>query len=110
MNDAVARAGQIAKEVPGAIILEQFKNLDNPEIHRKTAAIEIWEDTQGAVDCFISAVGTGGTIIGVGEILKQRKPSVRIIAVEPAKSAVLSGGPAGNHRFQESAWGSSRIY
>ena len=99
MNDAVARAGQIAKELPDAIILDQFKNPANPEIHRKTTAIEIWEDTQGAVDYFISAVGTGGTITGVGEILKQRKPSVQIIAVEPAKSAVLSGGPPGNHQI-----------
>jgi cysteine synthase len=99
MNDAVARAEQIAKEIPGAIILDQFKNPANPEIHRKTTAIEIWEDTQGAVDCFVSAVGTGGTITGVGEVLKQRKPDVRIIAVEPANAAVLSGRKAGNHQI-----------
>jgi cysteine synthase A len=99
MNDAVARAEQIAKEIPGAIILDQFKNPANPEIHRRTTAIEIWEDTEGAVDCFVSAVGTGGTITGVGEVLKQRKPEVRIIAVEPAKAAVLSGGAAGNHQI-----------
>ncbi len=99
MNDAVTRAGQIAKEVPGAIILDQFKNPANPEIHRRTTAIEIWEDTQAAVDCFVSAVGTGGTITGVGEVLKERKPGFRIIAVEPANAAVLSGRPAGNHQI-----------
>jgi cysteine synthase len=99
MNDAVARAKQIAKEIPGAIILDQFKNPANPEIHRRTTAIEIWEDTEGAVDCFVSAVGTGGTITGVGEVLKQRKPEVRVIAVEPANAAVLSGGAAGNHQI-----------
>ncbi len=99
MNDAVKRAGQIAKELPGAIILDQFKNPANPEIHRRTTAIEIWEDTQAAVDCFVSAVGTGGTITGVGEVLKERKPGVRVIAVEPANAAVLSGRPAGNHQI-----------
>ena len=99
MNDAVARAVEIAKELPAAIILDQFKNPANPEIHRRTTAIEIWEDTQGAVDIFVSAVGTGGTITGVGEVLKKRKPSVRVIAVEPATSAILSGGPAGNHQI-----------
>jgi cysteine synthase A len=99
MKDAVTRAEQIAREVPGSIILDQFKNPANPEIHRRTTAKEIWEDTQGAVDCFVSAVGTGGTITGVGEVLKQKKPSVRIIAVEPASAAVLSGGPAGSHQI-----------
>ena len=99
MNDAVARAEQIAREIPGALILDQFKNPANPEIHRRTTAIEIWEDTQGAVDYFVSAVGTGGTITGVGEVLKERKPGVRMVAVEPANAAVLSGGPAGNHQI-----------
>jgi cysteine synthase A len=99
MNDAVSRAQQLAKEIPGSIILDQFKNPANPEIHSRTTAIEIWEDTQGAVDCFVSAVGTGGTITGVGEVLKQRKPGVRIVAVEPAGAAVLSGGPVGNHQI-----------
>ena len=99
MNNAVARAVEIAKELPAAIILDQFKNPANPEIHRKTTAIEIWEDTAGGVDIFVSAVGTGGTITGVGEVLKKRKPSVRVIAVEPATSAILSGGPAGNHQI-----------
>ena len=99
MNDAVARAEQIAKELEGAVILDQFRNPGNPEIHRKTTAIEIWEDTGGAVDCFVSAVGTGGTITGVGEVLKKRKPSVSVIAVEPANAAVLSGGAAGSHQI-----------
>ena len=97
MSDAVARAAQVAKEVPGSIMLDQFINPANPEVHRRTTAVEIWEDTQGAVDAFVCAVGTGGTITGVGEVLKERKPSVRIVAVEPARAAVLSGGPVGNH-------------
>src|ERR1035438_5590011 len=99
MNDAVARAVEIGQHLPAVIILDQFKNPANPEIHRKTTAVEIWEDTAGAVDVFVSAVGTGGTITGVGEFLKERKPSVRVIAVEPATSAILSGGPAGNHQI-----------
>jgi cysteine synthase A len=97
MVDAVARAKELVQEIPGAIMLDQFTNPANPDIHRRTTALEIWEDTQGAVDVFVSAVGTGGTITGVGEVLKSRKPNVRIIAVEPAGAAVLSGGPAGNH-------------
>jgi cysteine synthase len=97
MGDAVARATQLVLEIPNAIMLDQFRNPANPEIHRRTTAIEIWEDTEGAVDIFISAVGTGGTITGVGEVLKERKPCVRIVAVEPAGAAVLSGGPVGNH-------------
>lgn len=99
MGDAVARAAQLVKEIPGAINLDQFRNPANPEVHRRTTAVEIWEDSQGAVDVFVSAVGTGGTITGVGEVLKQRKPGVRVVAVEPAGAAVLSGGPAGNHRI-----------
>jgi cysteine synthase A len=90
MNDAVLRAQELRKEIPDSILLDQF---------RRTTAIEIWNDTQGAVDCFISAVGTGGTITGVGEVLKARKPGVRIIAVEPAGAAVLSGGAAGPHQM-----------
>ncbi len=97
MGEAVARATQLVKETRGAIMLDQFTNPANPELHRRTTAVEVWEDTQGAVDCFVSAVGTGGTITGVGEVLKQRKPGVRIVAVEPAGAAVLSGRPAGNH-------------
>ncbi len=97
MGDALARATQLVKEIPGSIMLDQFTNPANPEVHRHTTAVEVWEDTEGAVDVFVSAVGTGGTITGVGEVLKQRKPSVRIVAVEPAGAAVLSGRPAGNH-------------
>ncbi len=97
MGDAVARATQLVKEIAGSIMLDQFSNPANPEVHRRTTAVEVWEDTQGAVDVFVSAVGTGGTITGVGEVLKERKPSVRIVAVEPANAAVLSGGPVGNH-------------
>ena len=97
MGDAVALARQLVKETPGAVMLDQFANPANPEIHRRTTAVEIWEDTQGAVDVFVSAVGTGGTITGVGEVLKERKPSVRVVAVEPAGAAVLSGGSVGNH-------------
>lgn len=99
MGAAVARATQLLQEVPGAIMLDQFTNPVNPEVHRRTTAIEVWEDTQGAVDVFVCAVGTGGTITGVGEVLKQHKPGVRIVAVEPAGAAVLSGGPAGNHQI-----------
>jgi cysteine synthase len=85
--------------MPGALMLNQFSNPANPEAHRQTTALEIWEDTQGAVDVFVSAVGTGGTITGVGDVLKKRKPSVRIVAVEPAGAAVLSGGRAGSHQI-----------
>ena len=99
MTEAVARAEIIARELPAAIILDQFRNPANPEIHRRTTAVEIWEDTQGDVGWFVSAIGTGGTITGVGEFLKQRKPGVRIIGVEPAGAAILSGRPVGNHQI-----------
>jgi cysteine synthase A len=97
MGDAVVRARQLVAQIPGAVMLDQFTNPANPEIHRRTTAVEIWNDTRGAVDVFVSAVGTGGTITGVGEVLKKRKAGVRIVAVEPAGAAVLSGRPAGNH-------------
>jgi cysteine synthase A len=97
MGDAVARAVQLVTEIPGSIMLDQFRNPANPEVHRRTTAVEIWDDTEGAVDVFVAAVGTGGTITGVGEELKRRKPSVRAVAVEPAGAAVLSGGRPGNH-------------
>lgn len=97
MHDAVERAGQIVRDTPGAVMLDQFRNRENPAMHRRTTAEEIWSDTAGTVDIFVSAVGTGGTLTGVGEVLKQRKPSVRVVAVEPAGAAVLSGGRAGNH-------------
>ena len=97
MGDAVTRAVELVKQIPDSIMLDQFTNPANPEVHRRTTAVEIWEDTQGGVDVFVGAVGTGGTITGVGEVLKERKPGVRVVAVEPANAAVLSGKPAGNH-------------
>lgn len=99
MGDAVARARRIANELPGAILLDQFSNPANAEIHRRTTALEIWRDTEGEVDVFVSAVGTGGTITGVGEVLKARRPTVQVVAVEPAGAAVLSGGAPGPHRI-----------
>ena len=99
MTEAVARAEIIARKLPAAIILDQFRNPANPEIHRRTTAVEIWEDTQGDVGWFVSVIGTGGTITGVGEFLKQRKPGVRMIGVEPAGAAILSGRPVGNHQI-----------
>jgi cysteine synthase len=99
MGDAVARASQIIEEIPGALMLDQFSNPANPEVHRRTTAMEIWEDAQGRVDVFVAGVGTGGTITGVGEILKERKPDVRIVAVESDGAALLSGGPAGAHQI-----------
>lgn len=99
MDSAISRAQQIVAETPGAITLDQFRNPANPELHRRTTAMEIWNDTQGAVDVFVSAVGTGGTITGVAEVLKERKPSVRAVAVEPAGAAVLSGKSPGQHNM-----------
>jgi cysteine synthase A len=99
MGEAVAEARRIVSGTPGAVLLDQFANPANPEMHRHTTAPEIWEDTGGAVDVFVSAVGTGGTITGVGEVLKARKPAVRVVAVEPAGAAVLSGHPAGQHQM-----------
>ena len=100
MGNAVARARQLLQEIPGSIMLGQFTNPANPDVHRRTTAVEIWEDTQGAVDVFVAGVGTGGTITGVGEALKKRKPSVRVVAVEPAGAAVLSGRAPGDHLIQ----------
>lgn len=99
MGDAVARAEELVRETPGSVALDQFRNPANPEIHRRTTALEIWADTDGDIDVFVSAVGTGGTITGVGEVLKERKPSVRVVAVEPAGAAVLSGQRVGDHRI-----------
>jgi cysteine synthase A len=100
MVQAVERAQQILRQTPGAVMLQQFENPANPAAHRATTAREIWEDTAGAVDVVVSGVGTGGTITGVGEVLKEKKPSVRMIAVEPRNAAVLSGGRVGGHLIQ----------
>ena len=100
MRGAIERAEGLVASLPDAIMLHQFENPANPEIHRRTTAEEIWRDTGGAVDYFVSPVGTGGTLTGVGSVLKQRKPGVKNIAVEPEDSAVLSGGPPGPHKIQ----------
>jgi cysteine synthase A len=100
MKGAVARAEELLRELPKAVMPQQFNNKANPDIHRRTTAEEIWNDTGGAVDAVVSGVGTGGTISGVGEVLKARKPGVRMIAVEPEDSAVLSGRAAGPHKIQ----------
>ena len=100
MNGAVARARAIVASTPGAIMASQFTNPANPDVHRRTTAEEIWADLDGHIDAFVAGVGTGGTITGVGSRLKELRPSIRIIAVEPAESPVLSGGSPGPHRIQ----------
>ncbi len=101
MPGAIARATELAESDPSLYMIpQQFKNAANPEIHRRTTAIEIWEDTDGQADILVAGVGTGGTITGVGEVIKQMKPSFRVVAVEPAESPVLSGGKAGPHKIQ----------
>lgn len=100
MKGAIARAQELAREIPGSFIPGQFENPANPAIHKKTTGPEIWEDTDGGVDCFIAGVGTGGTLTGVGEYLKSKNPAVKIIAVEPAGSPVLSERRSGPHKIQ----------
>src|SRR5258708_16839857 len=100
MKGAIAKAQEIIASMPGAIMPQQFENPANPEIHRRTTAEEIWNDTNGGVDAVISGVGTGGTITGVGQVLKARKPSARMVALETEDSPVLSGGQAGPHKIQ----------
>jgi cysteine synthase A len=100
MAGAVARARELLDEIPGAVMPQQFENPANPAIHRITTAEEIWADTEGAVDVVVSGVGTAGTITGVGQVLKARKPSLRMVAVEPSASPVLSGGQPGPHKIQ----------
>ncbi|MBQ6887933.1 MAG: cysteine synthase A [Lachnospiraceae bacterium] len=100
MKGAIAKAEQLAEEYGNAVIPQQFENTANPEAHRKTTAEEIWNDTDGQVDIFVAGVGTGGTITGNGEVLKAKNPNVKIVAVEPASSPVLSGGASGPHKIQ----------
>ena len=100
MNGAIEKANALAEELDDAIVLQQFKNPDNPDIHRKTTALEILRDTNDGIDIFIAAVGTGGTLTGTSEVLKDKLPSLRAIAVEPEDSAILSGGSAGAHKIQ----------
>lgn len=100
MKGAIAKAEELARTLPHTFVARQFENPANPDIHRRTTAREIWEDTDGKVDIFVAGVGSGGTITGVGEALKERNPHIRIVAVEPADSPVLSGGQAGPHPLQ----------
>lgn len=99
VGDAVTHAKELHREIPGAFLIDQFNNPANVEVHRRTTAEEIWRDTGGNVDCFVAAVGTAGTLMGVGSVLKERNPGVKIIAVEPVDSAVLSGRQVGQHRI-----------
>ena len=100
MSGAIARAEELLKEIPNSVIPQQFKNPANPEIHRRTTAEEIWKDCEGKVDAVVSGVGTGGTLTGVGEVLKKRNPNLKMIAVEPEDSPVLAGGQPGPHKIQ----------
>ncbi len=100
MKGAIAKAEELAATLPDTFVAHQFENPANPAIHRRTTALEIWNDTDGGVDIFVSGIGSGGTITGVGEVLKEKKPGLRVVAVEPSDSPVLSGGKAGPHKLQ----------
>ena len=100
MSGAIEKANELLQQTPGAIILQQFNNPANPEAHKKTTAREIWDDTDGKVDIFVAGVGTGGTLIGTATFLKEKNPAIRVVAVEPDSSPVLSGGAAGPHKIQ----------
>ncbi|MEJ8475019.1 cysteine synthase A [Roseibium algae] len=100
MKGAIARAQELVDQIPDAVMPQQFENPANPEIHRNTTAEEIWNDTEGAIDVFVSGIGTGGTITGVSQVLKARKPDVHVVAVEPTDSPILSGGNPGPHKIQ----------
>lgn len=100
MRGAIEKAEELVSEIPGALMLQQFENPANPEIHRRTTAEEIWTDTGGNVDCIVSGVGTGGTITGCADVLKERNPDLRVVAVEPEDSPILSGGAPGPHKIQ----------
>jgi cysteine synthase len=100
MTGCIAKSVEIAESLPGSVLARQFENEANPEIHRRTTAEEIWRDTDGAVDVFVSGVGTGGTLTGTGQVLKTKKPGLKVVGVEPAESPLLNGGEAGPHKIQ----------